>query len=197
MSNYVKELNTTLTDAIKELTGIPTSKLKKETPRFIINHPLLLNITERQREKLEALKDFINLYNEAVYVNETTILNSSPIVGEYFKQRLQGITDIERFEVAFLNSQNVLIRTETMSTGTIDEAAVYPREILKAVIKYNAKSVILAHNHPGGSLKPSNADTHLTAKISEALKPINVKVFDHIIVGGNGYYSFAEQGLLY
>lgn len=95
-----------------------------------------------------------------------------------------------------LDSQNRLIKTEIVSYGTINEAHVYPREIIKSVLSNNANAVILAHVHPGGSQRPSNADLDVTRKIIAALKTINVAVIDHIIVAGNSFVSLAEKGLL-
>ena len=98
--------------------------------------------------------------------------------------------------LALLNNQSKLISLETVSRGTINEASVYPREIVKTVLSMNAKSVIMAHNHPSASLDPSTQDIEVTKKISQALKTISVSVVDHIIVAENRYTSFAEQGLL-
>ena len=102
----------------------------------------------------------------------------------------------EAFYMCCLNSQNQLNYAALVHEGTINEAPVYPRIIVETALRYQANSVILAHNHPGGSLRPSSADIEVTRKISEALKTISVKVVDHIIVSGNDYYSFAENGLL-
>jgi DNA repair protein RadC len=80
--------------------------------------------------------------------------------------------------------------------GTINEAPVYPRIIVETALRHKANSIILAHNHPGGSLKASGADIDVTRKICQAMKPISIHVADHIIVAGDRYVSFAEQGLM-
>ncbi len=98
--------------------------------------------------------------------------------------------------VICLNSQNKINYTALVHEGTINEAPVYPRIIVETALRYKASSVILAHNHPGGSLKPSNADIEVTRKICDALKTISINVIDHMICAGNAYFSFAEQGLL-
>ncbi len=103
---------------------------------------------------------------------------------------------VEVFKAMFLDSKNKLITQEDIQTGTIDAVYVYPREIVNIVLKHKAKAVILAHNHPSGDPTPSKADTDLTKKIIEALKSIDVVVWDHVIVADTGYYSFQESGLL-
>ena len=126
---------------------------------------------------------------------EKTILNSSSKAGEYFIKVLQFPAN-EVFAIALLDAQNRLIKTEIVSSGTINEAPVYPRELVKMVLYHNANSVILAHVHPGGSRQPSNADIDVTKKIIAVLKTINVSVIDHIIVAENSFTSFAERGLI-
>lgn len=95
----------------------------------------------------------------------------------------------------YLDNQNRLIDKEILFTGTINAASVYPREIVKSVLKKNAASVILAHNHPSGIAEPSQADKLITTKIQHALNHIDVSVLDHIIIGENTV-SFAERGLI-
>jgi DNA repair protein RadC len=80
--------------------------------------------------------------------------------------------------------------------GTINEAPVYPRLIVETALRHQANSIIISHNHPGGSLNPSNADIEVTKRISSAVEAISIKVVDHIIVAGEHYYSFAENGRL-
>lgn len=103
--------------------------------------------------------------------------------------------DLEVFAVMFLNSQHQLIEYREMFQGTIDSANVYPREILKTVLKANASAVIFAHNHPSGSPTPSEADKRITRRLVDALALIDVRVLDHVVVGKTAI-SFAEEGLL-
>jgi DNA repair protein RadC len=123
------------------------------------------------------------------------ILKSSSKAGEYFIKELQFLKN-EVFLLTLFDSQNRLIKTEIVSRGSINESPVYPREIVKIVLDNNANSVILAHNHPGGSLQPSSADTEVTRLIKTALEAISIKVVDHIIVAEGKYTSFAEKGLI-
>lgn len=102
----------------------------------------------------------------------------------------------ERFGVLFLDSQNHLIAYEEMFRGTLSSAAIYPREIAQAALGHHAASVILAHNHPSGSLRPSQADIQITQQIRDALGLLEIKVTDHFIATGTGTVSMAEKGLL-
>lgn len=122
-------------------------------------------------------------------------LNSSQKAGEY---AMHLFTDIpyECFYLICLNNQNQIRHAAKTFEGTINEAAVYPRLVVETALKHRASSVILAHNHPGGSIKPSQGDIQVTKRIKEALDAIDIKVVDHIIVGDNRYYSFAEDRLV-
>lgn len=102
----------------------------------------------------------------------------------------------EVFVVMFLDNQHCLIDVAEMFRGTIDGAPVYPREVVKAALAANAAAVILAHNHPSGSPKPSGADKLITKKLQESLGLVDVRVLDHIIVGKQLTFSFAGAGLI-
>jgi DNA repair protein RadC len=102
----------------------------------------------------------------------------------------------ELFGVIFLNQSNRVNHFEIISQGGITGTVADPRIILKRALEKNAVSLILCHNHPSGSLKPSRADQELTSKIKEAAKFFDIKVLDHLIVSEEGYYSFADEGLI-
>ena len=104
--------------------------------------------------------------------------------------------DVEVFRVLYLNTQNELIGEEELSQGTLDRSTVYIRELTKKVLGYNAKSVIFVHNHPSGSLQPSQSDIILTKKIKEVFENIEIRLLDHIIISERGYFSFLEGGIL-
>ena len=104
--------------------------------------------------------------------------------------------DREVFLVYFLNTQHALIAAEEMFWGTIDGAAVYPREVAKTALQHNAAAVIFAHNHPSGIVEPSSADRHITNRLVESLRLLDIRVLDHIIVSHKDTMSFAERGLL-
>lgn len=107
-----------------------------------------------------------------------------------------GFSRIEEFVVIFLNSSNNLIEAERLSTGTIDKSPVYPREIVERVIYHRAKSIILSHNHPSGTLKPSRADIEITLKLKKILEILDVRILDHIILTRDSHYSFLEDGII-
>ncbi|MDQ0251630.1 DNA repair protein RadC [Sphingomonas kyeonggiensis] len=103
---------------------------------------------------------------------------------------------IERFRVLHLNSKNMLIRDELMGEGTIDEAAVYVREVIRRAIDLGSAALILVHNHPSGDPSPSRADIEITRQIMAAGKGMGIAVHDHIIMGRDGHASLRGQGLL-
>ena len=102
----------------------------------------------------------------------------------------------EAFVVLFLDAQNRLIASRECFRGTLTQTSVYPREVVKIALEYNACAVILCHNHPSGVAEPSFQDQALTRSLSEALALVDVKVLDHFIVAGATALSFAERGLL-
>ncbi len=102
----------------------------------------------------------------------------------------------EEFRVLYLNNQNQLIAGETLFTGTINRTEVHPREVIKRALYHNAAAVVLAHNHPSGEVTPSKADRLITERLVQALGLVDIRVPDHLIVGGNQVFSFAEHGLL-
>ncbi len=123
------------------------------------------------------------------------VLDSSAKAGQFITSLFIG-KSYEAFYVCCLNSQNQLNYAALVHEGTINEAPVYPRLIVETALRYQASSIILAHNHPGGSLKPSGADIEVTRKICDAMKTISIPVIDHMIAAGSNYFSFAENGLL-
>ena len=96
----------------------------------------------------------------------------------------------------YLNCQHRTIAYECHFSGTLTQTSVYPREIVTAALKHQASAVVLAHNHPSGSVEPSNADVALTQSMKHALALVDVRVLDHIIVGRRATFSFIENGLL-
>lgn len=121
---------------------------------------------------------------------------SSPAVVKEFLKLTIGSKDHEVFVVLFLDAQHSLILAEEMFRGTLTQTSVYPREVVKAALRVNADSVILAHNHPSGVAEPSRADEHLTQTLKTALALVDVRVLDHFVVTGQTAVSFAERGLL-
>jgi DNA repair protein RadC len=103
---------------------------------------------------------------------------------------------VERVRVLFLNSRNMLIRNEPMSEGSVDEAAVYVREVIRRALDYQATAIILVHNHPSGDPQPSAQDIRLTRDIVEAGRPLKIEVHDHVVIGAKGHVSMRAMGLI-
>jgi DNA repair protein RadC len=121
---------------------------------------------------------------------------SSPRRTREFLQHHLGGQPREVFSCLFLDAQHRLLRCDDLFFGTLDGAAVYPREVAVRALQYRAAAVILAHNHPSGVARPSPADRRITERLRDALGLLDVAVLDHIIVGRGEAYSFAEAGIL-
>lgn len=126
---------------------------------------------------------------------EKPVITNSASVAKYLQSLLRDYEQ-EVFMVLFLNRSNKINHSEIVSKGGITGTVADPRVILKKALEEDAVSIILCHNHPSGSLKPSKADEVLTAKIKEAAKYFDIAVTDHIIVSAEGYFSFADEGIL-
>lgn len=113
----------------------------------------------------------------------------------YLRQQLRDEQQ-EVFAALLLDSQHRVIRFDRLFYGTIDQSAVYPREVVKQALKFNAAAIIFAHNHPSGHSEPSNADKQITMVLKDALNLVDIRVLDHIVVGDNDVVSFAERGYL-
>lgn len=103
---------------------------------------------------------------------------------------------VELFRVLHLNTRNILIRDEIMNHGTVDQAPVHVREVIRRALELQSAAIILVHNHPSGDPSPSRADIEITRRIVEAGKPLNIAVHDHLIIGANGHASLRAQGLI-
>lgn len=126
---------------------------------------------------------------------EKMVVSSSNDIATFLQSKLKDYRH-EVFGVLYLNKANKLNHFEIISEGGITGTVADPKLILKKALEENAVHLILCHNHPSGSLKPSRADEMLTTKIKEAAKLLDMTVLDHIIVSDAGYYSFADEGLI-
>lgn len=121
---------------------------------------------------------------------------SDPLsAGRYLQARLRDLPH-EVFAALFLDAQHRVRAFEVLASGTLDAAAVYPREVVKAALRHGAAAVILAHNHPSGSTEPSAADRLLTDRLRQALATVEVRVLDHLVIGEGSPASFAARGWL-
>jgi DNA repair protein RadC len=126
---------------------------------------------------------------------EKTVVRSSRDIAAYLQATLKDYS-YEVFAVVFLNRANKINHFEIISKGGITGTVADPRVILKKALEEDATSIVLCHNHPSGNLKPSRADEDLTKKIKEAAAYFDIKIIDHIIVSEEGFYSFADDGIL-
>lgn len=161
--------------------GKELQKNKNITERTVVFFKLIFEIIENGLYK--------KIYNKKIELSSNTKLLN------YLSCSLLK-RDIEVFKVLFLNSQNELLKEEELFFGTLDRSTIYIRELIKKILNYNAKSIIIVHNHPAGSLKPSNADIFLTKKIKELFDKIEIQLLDHLIISERGYFSFLEGGIL-
>ena len=130
------------------------------------------------------------------HLRETGVaFTSTQAARDWLKLKMAGL-EREVFMVLYLNQQNQLITHETLFAGSISSTEVHPREVVKRALYFNAAAVILAHNHPSGDTTPSQADKTITQRLVQALQLVDIRVPDHLIVGGRQILSFAEHGLL-
>jgi len=120
---------------------------------------------------------------------------SSHAVRDWLRLQLASL-EREEFTALFLDNQHRLIAHETLFTGTISHTQVHRREVVKSGLKHNCAAVIVAHCHPSGLAEPSNADRQVTTRIQQALGLVDIRLLDHLVVGGMEIVSFSERGLL-
>jgi DNA repair protein RadC len=123
------------------------------------------------------------------------VLTSPDATKSYLALRI-ATQEREVFGCLWLDNQHRVLEDEPLFFGTIDGASVYPREVVKACLARNAAAVVFYHNHPSGLCEPSQADQAITQKLKASLQAVDVRVLDHVIIGGIQSYSFAEHGLL-
>lgn len=132
-------------------------------------------------------------------VSERPQINSSDdtyqLLMHYWNQ--DKIELIEEFKVLFLNRSNRVMQIMHVSSGGMTGTVADPRVIISVALRIGACSMVLAHNHPSGSLKPSKQDEDITYKLNQAVKYFDIKILDHLIVSTDGYYSFTDEGMLY
>lgn len=129
-------------------------------------------------------------------VDGRRIISSWPALISYLRARLQYEIK-EQTRVLFLDKRNGLIKDEVVGRGTVDHAPIYVTEVIHRALEVGASAIVLAHNHPSGNVKPSQADKSMTKDISEACKVMNIALHDHVIIGATGEYtSFRQMGLI-
>lgn len=128
-------------------------------------------------------------------IRDQPVLGSWQALLDYLRADM-GALAVERVRVLYLNARNMLIRNEPLSEGSVDEAAVYVREVIRRALEYHATAMILVHNHPSGDPQPSQQDIRLTREIIEAARPLGIAVHDHVVVGARSCASMRSLGLL-
>ena len=143
----------------------------------------------------ELIRQAINELHKRLQRPESVTISDPQDTRDFLVLKLAEV-EHEVFAVMFLDNRHQLIAYEELFRGTVDGASVYPREVMKEALKHNAAAVIFAHNHPSGVPEPSRADEQITIRLKEALAYVDVRVLDHVIVGGTETVSLAERGLL-
>ena len=142
----------------------------------------------------QVIEQAMAILRERLHKPEATV-DSPNTTAQYLKLALAE-KEYESFCLLLLDNRHQVLEFVELFHGTIDGASVYPREVVKVVLAHNAAAIVLAHNHPSGVPEPSEADKRITQRLSEALKLIDVRVLDHIVIGGTDHVSFAERGLI-
>jgi DNA repair protein RadC len=122
-------------------------------------------------------------------------LNSSKELFDFLYHRLRDKRR-ECFQVVYLDAKNKVVSTETLFEGTLTASAIYPREVVLAALNHNAAAVIFAHNHPSGDPRPSGDDVSITRQLVFACRILGITVHEHLVIGNNQYFSFADQGYI-
>lgn len=181
----------TIAKALLERFGTLSAVISAD-PMDIITIPEIGHSTIIYIKLLYDLFSRLHLDTKPMSVN---ILNSWHAVINYCSLTM-GFKQTENFRVLFLNKKNLLLADELFDHGTIDKIAIYPREIVKKSVFYNAAAVILVHNHPSGDPSPSEEDIAITKTIMSALMHVNVLLHDHLIIAKNKHFSFRASELL-
>ena len=189
--------------------GTPRKDCKQQAKEAIKKFKTLRGVLEAPMEELQEIKGIgphnafgLKLFQQISerYLKEEIVgkriqLKSSKAVFNYLYQAMRK-DKREVFKVLFLDSKNRLIDAEDLFMGSLTSSAVYPREIMKKAIKHDAAALIFVHNHPSGDPGPSQSDREITQELVSAGKIMQIKVLDHIIIGDNKFFSFADEGLI-
>jgi DNA repair protein RadC len=154
------------------------------------------DLARREREDRAIARATRILERRALYDAQREPLDGPTVVADYLRFRLNGL-DIEQFWAVWLDAQHRPIQAECVSTGTLTQASIYPREIVRRALHLNAAAVVFAHNHPSGCAQPSAADELLTRTLKDTLALVDVRLLDHLVIGAAVRpVSFACRGLL-
>ena len=186
----------------------PRGDTKPVAKRLMHHFQTLSGVLRASAEKLQEIEQVGSAAIVAIKVTEAAALHLShsriknqPVLNNWMHVqdyciKLLAHEPVEHFVILCLDNQNRLIGEETMSIGTINQTAVYPREVVNAALKHHARSVILVHNHPSGEPKPSRADIAVTLDIEKALSVVGIALHDHLIIADTNCVSFKSLGHL-
>ncbi len=188
--------------------GTPRRDCKRQAKEALRRFKTLRSVLEAEPENLQDIKGIgpqnifgIKLVQEVSRrflkdrMMSRPVCQTSKDVFEYLYHALRDAKR-EKFKVMFLDAKNRIIEENTFFEGTVDSSAVFPREIMKAALKHDASSLIFVHNHPTGDPQPSSSDKEITRELVWAASLLQIRVLDHIIIGNNCYFSFADHGLI-
>ncbi|HMG81835.1 MAG TPA: DNA repair protein RadC [Ferruginibacter sp.] len=181
-------------DLAKEILQLGNNNLNELGKLTLKEFQQIKGIGEAKAVTIAAALELGRRRQAATAFEKPTIRSSSDIAT--YLQAIIKDYSYEVFAVLFLNQANKINHFEIVSKGGITGTVADPRIILKRALEEDATSIILCHNHPSGNLKPSRADELVTKNIKEAAKYFDIKVLDHIIVSEEGYFSFADEGLI-
>jgi len=180
----VKPLAKRLLAAFGDLNGVIAAsehrvlKVSGATPKVYYQLRLAQAFAQRMGQAKVLRRDVMASWDELITYCRTTMAHR----------------ETEQFRILFLDSKNIVIADEEQAKGTVDHVPVYPREVAKRALELSASSLILIHNHPSGNTEPSRADITMTQAVVGACETIDVRVFDHVIIGKNSAYSFSAEG---
>ncbi len=143
---------------------------------------------------IKFIKEFAAFYLMQKAKEKPQIACTSELL-DFVRMAMGGKKD-EEFCVIYLDAQNQIIEFETVQQGIANQAVVYPRQVLEKALQKKASALILAHNHPSGHVRPSDADIRLTRTIQETARALDILIHDHIIIGENRFFSFREEGMM-
>jgi DNA repair protein RadC len=187
--------NKSAVDLAKELMSLLNNDLQR-LGQLSVNEIVNLKVKGLGEAKAIAITAALEIgIRRSAVENKKEVIKNSKDVANYLQTQLQ-YKQHEVFMAIFLNQSNKILHQLIVSEGGITGTVVDIRLLLRKALEYNTVNIILCHNHPSGNLKPSNADKNVTYKITEAASFFDIVVSDHIIVSNEGYYSFADDGLL-
>jgi DNA repair protein RadC len=188
--------------------GTPRRDCKPQAKEAIKIFKTLRGVLESPPEELRKIKGitahniFVIKFMQEIareflkeQVLDKTYCRSSREVFDYLYHSMRGLKK-EIFKVMFLDSQNCVVEIEDVFEGTLNASAIYSREIIQGAVKYNATALIFIHNHPAGNPQPSDNDKQITQDLVFAGNIMQIRILDHIIIGENRYFSFADAGLI-